>query len=1358
MGIGATLFLLESDVEGAFDASTRGIALLPSPGVEALGHAAGMRLEGASIELARHPDLDGLQSFTIEATVKPDVVGGSRQNIIEGQTPAVALYIGADGTLAGSVHTGAEWVQVSSGDTLVKAGVESRVAFTRDASGRMELFIDGARVGVREAPGPITGVGNAGLRIGSWEDGRRHPFMGTVAGVQIRRGTVSPQAVERMKEGASRIKQSFVTKTGLSRVHVSLMPDQGNSRLQPVKDIMNAAGVEKLSDLGTLRIQVPTVMTPGKVLVASRKGMVADVHWGNVVKEFLAANTESRRDLIARTLTNRNSAAVLGRMPLAAPAGPATPRSEVATVRRITTGGRIAGVGTAAATGPRLPAEVLRNSPTLRLANPAVRPHHLFTRNGGGVTLADPAVLTRIASPNPALWANLSAPAYQLLSLTTIPVNSAVMIGSVIDLTDTELVVEPSVSTLYLIAEEVICGDTARITWRRPGGTTPPRLDNPDLDGRGWIGVQTKPGSRDGIDGEDGRAGEAGIAGARGLHAPNVEIWVKALSAMPNLDLNGEDGRLGGRGQLGGQGGVGAEGHVGHRFWFFGWHCDADPGDGGDGGNGGDGGRGGRGGSGGHGGKITIGVLEDTLEATVTSRAFKIKNQGGQTGRGGDGGEGGTGGSGGRSGAGETCHDASDGHPGVKGQPGPVGADGSNPGIDGDISFFEFTLDEWDALLTRPWLSEVTPTQAFPGDTLTLRGSRFASGDQVVIGGFGLAPTFNADESISITTPLTIGGGQTSVHVRRPDGTESNRYSVWIKPSLDALPGSLTKGTTVTLKGHAFVAGASVLIDGAATPANVAGPTQLTFAMPGTGGGGSVGGTVLVQVRNPDGMVSNSRSAPTPGILEIPFRYTVHNLTFGNFKDGIPDWGTYEDTFGAAEVWHEQLDPVFGHPILTAAFYGFYHYFLKGEANGGLATGFCTSLASLVADNFWQGRTDTPTLTKPPLHRMLTAIHGKLLSRESLLHFHDQGRDGVARVEKSCREIEATFLRGCDRHNAPLLFFIPSGEVWDSGYFDKLSDSHCVMPYRFVYPVGHPGPQLDPGGNTTVTDLDGVELYVWDCNRPDSPACRLVFRNDGGQLHFDYFPDQTDPKFGSQGGITLGMMTNGDYRLADHDLPFSGPLGLTTFIIDFLLSPADLQVTDPNGLRTGNFGGQLLAEIADSHPCYLVPGAYLLPADTPLTRRISGTGAGTYTFNSIMPGGASLVLQDVPTAVGQVDELSVSADGTQLRFVPAVDKAFHLTIARQVGNQARAIAIRGLGGGPAAEVDITLSPELSIARIGNRGVARTVEVRAFVLDRVANAPQNKQFTGVALPANSDLLVTVQDWDTLDAAVEPLSFE
>jgi hypothetical protein len=379
-----------------------------------------------------------------------------------------------------------------------------------------------------------------------------------------------------------------------------------------------------------------------------------------------------------------------------------------------------------------------------------------------------------------------------------------------------------------------------------------------------------------------------------------------------------------------------------------------------------------------------------------------------------------------------------------------------------------------------------------------------------------------------------------------------------------------------------------------------------------------------------------------------------------------------------------------------------------------------------------------------------------LLSRQSLLTFHDQGREGIDRVERTYRQIEATFLRGTDRQNQPLLFFIPSGEVWDSGYFDRLSDSHCVMPYRFVYPLGSSAPQLSADGSSTLSDPDGVELFVWDCNHPESPDCKLLFHRDSGKIHFEYLPTSGSPEFTSHDSITLGMMRHGDYMLSDHDLPFSGPFGLTTFIIDFLLSPADLQIQDLSGRRTGNFGGQLVAEIPGSHLCYLLEGIYLLPAATALTRTITGNAAGTYDFHSITPDGASIHLQNVTTSAGEQDVLAMSADATQIRFTAAVEKSFALSIARVVNNQARALAISGVGGSPGNDVDITLSPELSVVRVGNRGAARNLTVKALSVDR-GGQPVDRNLPPVAVPKGSDLAVTVTNWRTLDLQAQAVPF-
>ncbi|MFC4778853.1 LamG-like jellyroll fold domain-containing protein [Paenibacillus sp. GCM10023252] len=1349
MNNGKTVFLLKSDAQGAYDGSVQGISIVQSVGTKLLERETGFQLERGFIELENNKELQQLQAFTIEAAVQPSSVGTDRQNIVEGQTPSLALFIEKDGRVVGSVHTAAGWVGIDSGSTLVKANQLVHIRWVREGSGQSTLELDGQAVSTKIVAGPIVNTGNLGLKIGAWIDGKRFPFQGRISQLQIQSGAVNSQSILKKQQDEIRIAQSVKVATGIQNVKVNLIPDASRARLQPIKDIMNAAGVDKLSDLDTLKIVNKTVITPGKIIVAPRRSASPGINWGLIAKELATSvNAGVKREKLAQYLVNRNSTVTLKKFQTVTASTTATPRRPEIGVNR-------------PVSRPQINLSSISSSAPLRRE---VRPNvaSLFTSPSagvrGGISLNDGGIFGKLEANIPRHWPGTAGEGVHLYTLKSIPIHSAVLIANTLDLTNTELVIEPNVTTFYIIAEKVICGDNAKITWRRPGGTTPARPDNPDLNGRGWSGVHTKPDSRDGLNGEDGRGGEPGIDGSKGATAPNLELWVRDMSAVPNIDLNGEEGRKGGRGQRGGRGGDGANGHTGERIWFFGWHCSADPGDGGEGGDGGDGGRGGRGGNGGTSGNITIGVLDGTLESTVTSRAFKLKNQGGTRGRGGDGGAGGFGGNGGRSGVGETCKDARDGRAGAQGQPGRQGNDGAYEGIDGSIQFYEFSEDAWEALLTRPWLSEITPAQGAPGDKITLRGSQFTSSDRVVFGGAVLVPAANADESLSISIPADSDGGDKTVYVRRDDGTESNRLTVRVKPQLDAFTAAIVPGASVVLTGKAFLPGASVLINGAANPAAVENRNRLSFSVPGTGGGGSSGGFANLQVRNPDGLVSNMRTVSTASVLEIPFKFGTHDLPFENFSDGIPSWGTYQDTFGAAEIWHELLDPVFGHPVLTSAYYFFYEHFLKGEDNGGLATGFCTSMASLVADNLWQGRNDTHTLTKAALHKQFTAIHGKLLSRETLIHFHDQGREGVLRVEKTYREIEATFLRGVDRNNAPLLFFIPSGAVWDSGYVDKLGSSHCVMPYRFVYPPGHPGPQLTPDGTSTITDLNGVEMFVWDCNNPSSADCKLRFTRVGGVIQYEFFSNSATPTFRSQDGITLGMMTNGQYLLADHDLPFSGHLGLTRFVIDFLLSPADLQITDEEGRSTGRFGSQIKSEIPGSLPCYLMKGAYLLPENEALTRKIVGTGSGTYTYNSILPNGLSIVIEGVSTAAGQQDVLTTNADYTQLRFTPGADKNVTMTLARQVDDEVRAIAIAGIGGGPAADVDITISPELSLVRVGNRSGAKSIEVKAFTVDKLTNQPLNKGISGVNLATKHDLLVAVPDWKQLDVNVQTISFE
>jgi hypothetical protein len=391
------------------------------------------------------------------------------------------------------------------------------------------------------------------------------------------------------------------------------------------------------------------------------------------------------------------------------------------------------------------------------------------------------------------------------------------------------------------------------------------------------------------------------------------------------------------------------------------------------------------------------------------------------------------------------------------------------------------------------------------------------------------------------------------------------------------------------------------------------------------------------------------------------------------------------------------------------------------------------------------------------IHKELTSVHGRLLSRESLIHFHDQSREGLKRIERTAREIETIFLKGCNRQNAPLLFFIPAGAVWDAGYVKSIKSTHCIMPYKFVYPKGHKGGKLNADGTTTISDLKDVKMYCWDCNNPVNPECWIQFKKVGTVLHFDYHvAGKRGVSFSSSNNITLGHISNGAYLLSDHDLPFSGTFGLSSFVVDFLLSPADMQIQDESNRRLGNFGNKIYAEIPDARPCYLAPGAYMLPLGKTYKRKIVGMGNGVYTFNSIMPDGTTVKLENVQTKPGQQDVLEINEDASEISFTPHEEKAFTLTFSRLVGEQVRSLAISGIGGGPGKECKVAIAENLNEFRLGNKSAMKNVAVNAYSLTGNSNTPVDKQLA-VKLPVNHNLVVKVSDWDVVDvqAATEAL---
>ena len=271
MAAAMTLFqLLRGDVDGLFDGSTNGIGL-KSTNASALPQNAGIALKKGAIEVSRHEHLDDLQSFTIDTTVTATRIGPGKQTIIEGQSPAVSLSIDPKGKLVGAVHTSAGWISVDSGANRLRAGVSQRVTFTRDESGR--ACARDRRQESRQRH--CAGRDSEGRR--EWPPDRKSAERAKSLLLECCLISASAKASSRRVlhpegEEAKRLVTVAKKAGALGQISVHLLPDESHARLQQIKDIMNAAGCRHSAISIGSPIKQQTTLTPGKVLVAPRKG------------------------------------------------------------------------------------------------------------------------------------------------------------------------------------------------------------------------------------------------------------------------------------------------------------------------------------------------------------------------------------------------------------------------------------------------------------------------------------------------------------------------------------------------------------------------------------------------------------------------------------------------------------------------------------------------------------------------------------------------------------------------------------------------------------------------------------------------------------------------------------------------------------------------------------------------------------------------------------------------------------------------------------------------------------------------------------------------------------------------------
>jgi hypothetical protein len=963
-------------------------------------------------------------------------------------------------------------------------------------------------------------------------------------------------------------------------------------------------------------------------------------------------------------------------------------------------------------------------------------------------------------------------------------VNESVIIASSLDLTNTNLIIDPSVSQLTIIVETLTCGPGAQISFDDSSVWHPvPLPKTTAANGNSYNQNNHPSGSDNGPSGGNGTAGQSGSAlSVVPPAAPNVSIYALNITGMPALSLQGLKGAPGNPGQNGGTGGNGAKGINGTDVAVLGvGACVKTPGNGGNGGAGGNGGNGSNGGQGGQGGSFLIATTETNWQ-TLLNQSWQVSNTGGPGGDPGLPGSGGAGGAGGYPGdpsPGGACAKASGGANGAQGAAGRPGADGP-AGSGGVITPTIITAAEWEYELTLPWLETINPSTGAPGTAVTAVGLNIDSGDTVLVNGQAVPTTSPSTGQLHFTLPSKLAGGTATISISRTDGLQSNSMNFSVLPLItsSSASGGFTPGDSITLNGAAFLPNASVHFTPSGQAEQVLIPssiapdgTSLTFTVPAAATATSQAqGTAAVMVKNPDGSNSNVLQITRVSFVANGFLPDPNGFAFPNFSPGTPDWGTYQDDFGTLEVDASAL----AMPVLTTAYFGAYEYFL-----GSACTGLCTGFSTAAMNRFLNGETRTVDEAAAPtaaITRELTVDMGRLLSGQLLSTFLGQCLNGLQQALATLQQIEQTFTNGPTRDNMPLIFFIPAGLPVSSQWFNNLNASHCLVPYKLSRPPGW------------TSGYDGARLYLYDCNHPRDNSSFLTFQQSGNMLSFTY---NKDSSVCSDNGWTLGVLTMDQALYNSVDLPwvFGAELGME-FVVDIILSPATLAVSNLAGQTTGIRGDNTVAEVPGAIPSLQrMHNLVMVPRQLALQRTIQGTGTGTYTYatiappdptapadalNSLIPPGAQsprvnarargLTLQNVSCSpitrdvvlLGPNNEsIQIGTNESGKTFDALLTQRYDLltgsALNPQTTSRVQVVALTGLSVAPGEKLLLWADKALGQIGVSNSGLAKTFKATVSIVDATTGKPTASRTVAGSVAANADFALAVSDWNQLSSA-------
>lgn len=178
-----------------------------------------------------------------------------------------------------------------------------------------------------------------------------------------------------------------------------------------------------------------------------------------------------------------------------------------------------------------------------------------------------------------------------------------------------------------------------------------------------------------------------------------------------------------------------------------------------------------------------------------------------------------------------------------------------------------YAAHKFTVLLTPPVpkITAATPLTGLPGDVITVSGTNFLLVRSVKFAGVNasFAPGADTNTEMKVTVPWAAIGGNQFMVLTNPNGADSIAFTVDLKPVITSfLPGSVTAGDLVTVKGYRFNGASAVKLGTTAVAYTVVNDSTLTLTVP----AGALSGNITIVTPNGTGVSTNAVTVLVAGI------------------------------------------------------------------------------------------------------------------------------------------------------------------------------------------------------------------------------------------------------------------------------------------------------------------------------------------------------------------------------------------------------------------------------------------------------------------------------------------------------------